>query len=194
MTSWSCRSIISGATSCCRARWPRGGSSARPSPTSGCGWPSATRRTMPRGEKSGATRTTRACCLVSEMLEEAGLDREKARQLRRQLLEGMILLCRWQLERMEPRGAPPLAKGRAQGRRPIIRIASQHGDRLDRMPASEAPRPPSHRSDRPFRRRNRLDVAARRPRRRSRRRPRRARPARTRTSSSGSSSPPREGA
>jgi hypothetical protein len=44
----------------------------------------------------------KACCLVSEMLEEAGIDRRKARQLRRQLLEGMILLCRWQLERMEP--------------------------------------------------------------------------------------------
>jgi hypothetical protein len=51
----------------------------------------------------------RACCLVSEVLEEAGLDRAKARELRRQVLEGVILLCRWQLERMspepEPRGA-----------------------------------------------------------------------------------------
>jgi hypothetical protein len=56
---------------------------------------------MPRGDKSGPKRSTRACCLVSEMLEEAGIDREKARQLRRQLLEGMILMCRWQLERME---------------------------------------------------------------------------------------------
>jgi hypothetical protein len=56
---------------------------------------------MPRGEKPGAKRTMRACCLVSEMLEEAGIDRQKARQLRRQLLEGMILMCRWQLERME---------------------------------------------------------------------------------------------
>ena len=66
---------------------------------------------MPRGEKPGATRAPRACCLVSEMLEEAGLDREKARQLRRQLLEGMILLCRWQLERMERTAPPPSRKG-----------------------------------------------------------------------------------
>lgn len=45
-------------------------------------------------------RPRRACCLVSEVLEEAGLDRKKARQLRRQVLEGVILLCQWQLERM----------------------------------------------------------------------------------------------
>lgn len=43
----------------------------------------------------------RACCMVSELLEESGIDREKARQLKRQLLEGLILMCRWQLERME---------------------------------------------------------------------------------------------
>ena len=66
---------------------------------------------MPRAEKSGPTRSMRACCFVSEMLEEAGLDREKARQLRRQLLEGMILLCRWQLERMEPAAPRPSRKG-----------------------------------------------------------------------------------
>jgi len=42
----------------------------------------------------------RACCLVSEILEEAGLDRQKARKLRKQVLEGVILFCRWQLERM----------------------------------------------------------------------------------------------
>jgi len=43
----------------------------------------------------------KACCLISEVLEEAGLDREKARRFRRQILEGTILLCRWQLERMD---------------------------------------------------------------------------------------------
>jgi hypothetical protein len=68
---------------------------------------------MPRGDKADATRPARACCLVSEMLEEAGLDRQKARQLRRQLLEGMILLCRWQLERMEA-SAPAAPKKRAR--------------------------------------------------------------------------------
>ena len=64
---------------------------------------------MPRGEKAQAARAPRACCLVSEMLEEAGVDRQKARQLRRQLLEGMILLCRWQLERMEASDRPAAA-------------------------------------------------------------------------------------
>ena len=44
--------------------------------------------------------------MVSELLEEAGIDRERARALRRQLLEGVILLCRWQLERMEPPAKP----------------------------------------------------------------------------------------
>jgi hypothetical protein len=53
----------------------------------------------PRGGK--------ACCLVSELLEEAGLDRRKARALKRQVLEGMILLCRWQLERMGPDADTP---------------------------------------------------------------------------------------
>lgn len=52
-------------------------------------------------------RSTKTCCLVSELLEEAGLDREKARRLRRQLLEGVILLCQWQLERIESAAPPP---------------------------------------------------------------------------------------
>jgi hypothetical protein len=67
---------------------------------------------MPRGEKDDDRQPPRACCLVSEMLEEAGIDRRKARALRRQLLEGMILLCRWQLERMDRNEAPrPARKG-----------------------------------------------------------------------------------
>jgi len=48
--------------------------------------------------------------MISEFLEEAGLDRERARQLRRQVLEGVILLCQWQLDRMEasaPRRSAP---------------------------------------------------------------------------------------
>lgn len=49
---------------------------------------------MPKAEK-------RACCYVSELLEEAGIDREKARALKKQVLEGLILLCQWQLARME---------------------------------------------------------------------------------------------
>jgi len=60
---------------------------------------------MPKGE-----RPRKACCLVSEILEEAGLDRQKARRIRRQVLEGIIVLCRWQLERIppeEPHGRSP---------------------------------------------------------------------------------------
>jgi hypothetical protein len=49
-----------------------------------------------------ACKPKRACCMVSEMLEEAGLDRPTLRRLRRQVLEGMILLCQWQLERIPP--------------------------------------------------------------------------------------------
>ncbi len=57
----------------------------------------------------------RACCMVSELLEESGIDREKLRRVRRQVLEGVILLCRWQLERMDApsaRPAEPSRKGR----------------------------------------------------------------------------------
>ena len=61
---------------------------------------------MPKAE-----RRTRACCLVSELLEEAGLDRAKARRLCRQLLEGMILMCQWQLERLQPE-PPPAPRAR----------------------------------------------------------------------------------
>lgn len=41
------------------------------------------------------------CCLVSELLEETGVDRETIRQAKRQVLSGLVLLCQWQLERME---------------------------------------------------------------------------------------------
>ncbi|HLA76813.1 MAG TPA: hypothetical protein VJU18_04435 [Vicinamibacteria bacterium] len=52
----------------------------------------------------------KACCMISEILEEAGIDREKARQVRRQLLEGLILLCQWQLERMDASRTPHSGK------------------------------------------------------------------------------------
>jgi hypothetical protein len=58
--------------------------------------------------------------MVSEILEEAGIDRERARQLRRQLLEGVVLMCQWQLQRMrkdEP--AEPATAGRARRGRKI---------------------------------------------------------------------------
>jgi len=59
----------------------------------------------------------KACCLVSELLEEAGLDRRRARALKRQVLEGLILFCRWQLERMGPEPAAP------RPRRPARKVA-----------------------------------------------------------------------
>jgi hypothetical protein len=60
------------------------------------------------------SKARRPCCMVSEMLEEAGMDREKLRLFRRQVLEGIILFCRWQLERLEraPRPAPAGRKAR----------------------------------------------------------------------------------
>jgi hypothetical protein len=57
--------------------------------------------------------------MVSEVLEEAGLDREKARTLRKQVLEGLILLCRWQLERMETHAPTPPARGGKSGARKV---------------------------------------------------------------------------
>ena len=59
-------------------------------------------------------RPRKACCMVSEILEEAGIDRERARVIRRQVLEGIVLMCQWQLQRMEQdRPAPsPGRRGR----------------------------------------------------------------------------------
>ena len=69
---------------------------------------------MPRGLKPPPEEPPRACCLVSEVLEEAGVDRASVRKLRRQLLEGMILFCRWQLERMDAAAAPARPGKRAR--------------------------------------------------------------------------------
>jgi hypothetical protein len=57
------------------------------------------------GGKHAAGAAKKACCMVSEILEEAGLDRARARQIRRQLLEGVILMCQWQLQRMHEKEA-----------------------------------------------------------------------------------------
>ncbi len=69
-------------------------------------------RAGPKDERGGARK---ACCMISELLEESGIDREKLRAVRRQVLEGVILLCQWQLQRMEEaqRGAgqPPPRRG-----------------------------------------------------------------------------------
>lgn len=58
---------------------------------------------MAKDEKTGM----KACCMVSEMLEEAGLDRPQMRRLRRQVLEGVVLFCQWQLERMKEHEPAP---------------------------------------------------------------------------------------
>lgn len=47
------------------------------------------------------TKSKKPCCLVSELLEETGIDRETLRQAKRQVLQGLVMLCQWQLERME---------------------------------------------------------------------------------------------
>jgi hypothetical protein len=38
--------------------------------------------------------------MVSELLQETGIHREHLQQARRQVLEGIVLLCQWQLHRM----------------------------------------------------------------------------------------------
>ena len=52
---------------------------------------------MPKPDR----RPRKPCCMISEILEEAGMDREKVRALRRQVLQGIVLLCQWQLQRMD---------------------------------------------------------------------------------------------
>jgi hypothetical protein len=67
------------------------------------------------GKKGGETR--RACCMISELLEESGLDRRRIRQVRKQVLNGIILLCQWQLERMEQAQAREPAAAKAEPQR-----------------------------------------------------------------------------
>ena len=57
---------------------------------------------MPRDEPAGK----KPCCMISEILEEAGLDRQKVRDVRRQVLQGIVLMCQWQLERMDQTASP----------------------------------------------------------------------------------------
>jgi hypothetical protein len=56
---------------------------------------------MPRDEPAGK----KPCCMISEILEEAGLDRQKVRDMRRQVLQGIVMMCQWQLERMDQTAA-----------------------------------------------------------------------------------------
>jgi hypothetical protein len=65
-------------------------------------------------ERRAAGAPKKPCCLVSEILEEAGIDRERARLIRRQVLEGIILMCQWQLQRMEQDRPSPRGGGRGR--------------------------------------------------------------------------------
>jgi len=64
--------------------------------------------------KSDGGGPKKPCCMVSEILEEAGIDRDRARRIRRQVLEGIILMCQWQLQRMAAGGEAPAPRGRGR--------------------------------------------------------------------------------
>jgi len=64
-------------------------------------------------EKAGKATLPKPCCMISELLEEAGVDREQLRRARRQVLEGVILLCQWQLSRMDEARPAPSARPRS---------------------------------------------------------------------------------
>lgn len=73
---------------------------------------------MAKAGSGSNPRSLKACCLVSEMLEEMGLDSSKAREIRRQTLLGLMTFCQWQLARMdEAAPAEPAEPRKAKGRR-----------------------------------------------------------------------------
>ena len=65
-------------------------------------------------EKRTPVEPKKPCCMVSEILEEAGIDRARARQIRRQVLEGIVLICQWQLQRMEEDRTAPADRRRGR--------------------------------------------------------------------------------
>jgi hypothetical protein len=83
---------------------------------------------MEKVDTSRSAGSLKACCLISQMLEEMGLDSRKARQIRRQTLLGLMTFCQWQLSRIDDAeaevsaaeaSAPDAPKGarRPRGRR-----------------------------------------------------------------------------
>jgi hypothetical protein len=68
-------------------------------------------------DREGSGQPRKACCMVSELLEESGIDREHIRRVRRQVLQGVILLCQWQLERMDEARERTAAAGAAAARK-----------------------------------------------------------------------------
>ena len=79
---------------------------------------------MAKADDEPRRRSLKACCLVSEMLEEMGLDSRKAREIRRQTLLGLVTFCQWQLARIDEGEArtnenagPSAGAARRKGRR-----------------------------------------------------------------------------
>ena len=78
-------------------------------------------RPMADAEEPEGSAPRKACCLVSEIIEESGMDRETARALRRQMLQGLMLFCQWQLDRLdEAREAEPAPRPRRRPRRVTV--------------------------------------------------------------------------
>jgi hypothetical protein len=69
---------------------------------------------MAKADETSAPRSRKACCLVSQMLEEMGLDARKAREIRRQTLLGLMTFCQWQLARMDDEQAASPTPGEAR--------------------------------------------------------------------------------
>lgn len=72
---------------------------------------------MANTDENAGRKSRKACCLVSEMLEEMGLNSRKAREVRRQALLGIVTFCQWQLSRIDDAAdaadtAPRKTKGR----------------------------------------------------------------------------------
>jgi hypothetical protein len=74
---------------------------------------------MAKVDGTSNSRSLKACCLVSEVLEEMGLDARKAREIRRQTLLGLMTYCQWQLARMDEqaRKTGPAEPRKPRGRR-----------------------------------------------------------------------------
>lgn len=74
---------------------------------------------MAKVDETSNSKSLKACCLVSQMLEEMGLDAGKAREIRRQTLLGLMTFCQWQLARMEEErsGDSPGEARKTKGRR-----------------------------------------------------------------------------
>ena len=72
---------------------------------------------MAKVDETSNSKSLKACCLVSQMLEEMGLDAGKAREIRRQTLLGLMTFCQWQLARMEEEPVAEAPPRKARGKR-----------------------------------------------------------------------------